>query len=91
MKSKGNGNADVCVQNLCSIVRGEVFFDRLKGIDGALIERRTIDSKLKSDVRWLIKTYEPRVNVEDIEIVDNSDSENIGNFRINVVIKKSGD
>ena len=39
MKAKGNGSPEQCVENLLLIVRGEVPFERLKGIDATLTDR----------------------------------------------------
>ena len=34
MLAKGNGDKRVCVNNLLAIVRGEVPYDRIRGLDG---------------------------------------------------------
>ena len=42
MKATGNGRPQTCVQNLLKTIRGEVPYERLKGIDRTLIDRRLI-------------------------------------------------
>lgn len=84
MKAQGNGSAAVCVSNLCRLLRGEVFGDRCRGIDGRLIEKHNISNELTEDVKWLIREYEPRVSTEDVEI-SLADSE--GSFYIDVKLK----
>lgn len=72
MKSAGNGIPEQCVAGLLQIVRGEVPFQRLKGLDRSLIERpsSTVAPLLEADAEWLIETYEPRVALEDINITN---------------------
>ena len=41
MKASGNGTPETCVQNLLKTIRGEVPYERLKGIDRTLIDRST--------------------------------------------------
>ena len=69
MRSKNNGSPEVCVNNLVQIVRGEVPYDRIKGV-GSQIDR-PIDQAgddIVEDATWLIQTYEPRAEVENIEV-----------------------
>ena len=70
MQASGNGHPMQCVANLIRIVRGECTYDRVKGIDPSLIDRPESIAKplLIADVKWLIKTYEPRVNVESVNL-----------------------
>ncbi len=70
MLSSGNGKPMQCVANLVRITRGECVYDRVKGIDPTLIDRpiSIVKPLLQEDIRWLIKTYEPRVNMQDIDL-----------------------
>ena len=43
MLAKGNGTPIQCVQNLLSIIRGEVPFERVKGLDARLIDQSHIE------------------------------------------------
>lgn len=70
MLSSGNGYPMQCVANLIRITRGECVYDRIKGIDSTLIDKPGTVAKplMQEDIRWLIKTYEPRANLKDIDI-----------------------
>lgn len=70
MMAKGNGAAAVCVNNLLRIARGEVPFERVKGLDPRLIDRPVIEAQrsIRQDAAWLITTYEPRAMVNAINI-----------------------
>ncbi len=87
MKSAGNGEPKTCVENLLSMVRGENPMERLKGLDTKFIDLKEDEAIVgtKEDARWLIKTYEPRVNIEDFEVdfIRNSD----GEYGITAIIK----
>lgn len=67
MKAHGNGNPETCASNLLRIVRGEVPFDRVRGLDGSLIDKPDARDEATADAEWLLETYEPRVNVESVE------------------------
>ena len=68
MRAKGNGDVRVCVSNLMRTFRGEVPYERVKGIDPRMIDRPTavVGPVVQEDVSWLIETYEPRADVENI-------------------------
>ena len=70
MLGKGNGEPMHCVSNLLRMIRGECVYDRLKGIDPSLIDMNSDIAKplMIADAKWLIKTYEPRVNVNNIDM-----------------------
>lgn len=70
MRAAGNGSADVCVSNLLRTTRGEVPFERVKGLDPRVIDRplSEAESSIRQDAEWLISTYEPRVMVNSINI-----------------------
>lgn len=70
MLSNGNGNPMQCVSNLVRIVRGECVYDRVKGVDPTLIDKpgNIANPLLKEDIRWLIRTYEPRVNLDSVDL-----------------------
>lgn len=75
MKASGNGNIDLCVNNLLRTFRGEVPFERVKGIDPRLIDKplETAEAEAQQDARWLLETYEPRATVTEI-VTGNSDA-----------------
>ena len=70
MKAKGNGSPEQCVENLLLIVRGEVPFERLKGIDATLTDRPGEEAAplLEADAEWLVETYEPRVSLGSVSM-----------------------
>lgn len=67
MKASGNGLPETCALNLLRIVRGEVPFDRVRGVDGALIDRPNVTDEAAADIEWLLETYEPRIEIESIK------------------------
>lgn len=86
MKASGNGDKAVCVQNLLAIVRGEVCFDRLRGLDPRIVDRPA-DSAVNdaiNDARWELETYEPRAVIEEISAV-REDAD--GGFRLTAAIR----
>ncbi len=69
MRAKGNGDPAVCANNLLKISRGEVPYERVKGLDPRIIDRPVGDhAEIKHDADWLLETYEPRVAVNAITI-----------------------
>ena len=84
MKASGNGEPMQCVGNLLRIVRGECPYDRVKGMDPTLIDQPTeIAAPLvQAEAKWLIKTYEPRVNADRVDV--GAISAQNGNFAINM-------
>lgn len=80
MKAHGNGTVQQCTHNLLQIVRGEVPFDRIKGLDPRIIDSPASDDAqaAKNDALWLISTYEPRA--VDIEVDVTADEAQDGAF-----------
>lgn len=68
MKAKGNGDIRICVANLLRTWRGEVPYERLKGMDARLVDRPTEAAipDAQADARWVLNTYEPRADIERI-------------------------
>ena len=73
MKSSGNGTLNVCVNNLLRTVRGEVPYDRIKGLDARLVDKpmHGDSSELAADAEWVIDTWEPRARLEGLSITPN--------------------
>lgn len=84
MKSSGNGKPMQCVGNLLRIVRGECPYDRIKGIDPSLIDQPTEIAAplMQAEAKWLIKTYEPRVNADSVDV--SAISAQNGNFALDM-------
>lgn len=71
MKDKGNGTPQQCVQNLIKTIRGEVPYERIKGINSRLIDEPASlsTSLLSSDIKFIVKTYEPRTNLTNADVI----------------------
>lgn len=82
MLSKGNGEPAQCVGNLLRLIRGEVPYERLKGLDPRLIDKPagTAAFDLKADAEWLIENYEPRVKLSNIDL--DAELAKVGHFAI---------
>lgn len=70
MKASGNGDPAQCVGNLLRLIRGEVPYERLKGMDPRLIDSpsSTAGPELLADAEWLIENYEPRISLDSINL-----------------------
>ena len=70
MKASGNGRPQTCVQNLLKTIRGEVPYERIKGIDRTLIDKPSelAGPELAADVEFVVETYEPRVKLDSAEL-----------------------
>ena len=55
MKASGNAAPETCVQNLLKTIRGEVPYERIKGIDRTLIDKPsgTAANDLAADVEFV--------------------------------------
>lgn len=90
MKAKGNGAPQVCVNNLLRLFRGEVPYERVKGLDPRLIDRPAgvASGLLQQDADWLIETYEPRATMKAITL-EQTDGIN-GGFSVTAEIEERG-
>ena len=70
MRATGNGDKRVCVQNLLAIIRGEVPYDRIRGLDARNMDRPADDAAadIQQDAAWVLRTYEPRAEVQRIQV-----------------------
>lgn len=84
MLKSGNGRPEQCVANLISMSRGECPYDRIKGINPDFVGMVYAEAKaqIKSDIKWLIRTYEPRVAIDNIDVDDFAISS--GRFVLNI-------
>lgn len=89
MRAQGNGSPALCADNLLKITRGEVPYERVKGLDPRLIDRPfgVAEAEIQQDAEWLLETYEPRVDVNGINI-DPSDAAS-GGFAITADINET--
>ena len=70
MMAKGNGAPQVCAYNLLRLFRGEVPYERVKGLDPRIKDRPIMaaDAELRQDPDWLVDTYEPRAQITSITV-----------------------
>lgn len=72
MDRSNNGNALKCAENLMLLKRGEVPYDRLRGISADIIDRPSaddyIEKKLQNDANWTFKRYEPRIDIAKVKV-----------------------
>jgi phage baseplate assembly protein W len=89
MKAKGNGTPQQCVQNLIKTTRGEVPYERIKGIGASVIDRpaEMAGQMLRSDIEFLIKTYEPRADLRSFDLT--ALAAEVGGFQIDVEIENN--
>jgi len=87
MKAKGNGTPQQCVQNLILTTRGEVPYERIKGISPAIVDMpaEAANGALRAEIEFLLETYEPRANFKDFDIT--APAAEAGSFRIDVDIE----
>lgn len=88
MRASGNGDVSVCANNLLRLFRGEVPYERVKGLNPRLIDRPLNEAEMdaQQDADWLLETYEPRAVVEGVS-VERSDDVN-GGFVVLAKIKE---
>ena len=91
MRAKGNGASQVCANNLLRLVRGEVPYERVKGLDPRLYGKPfiTADMQLRQDADWLIDIYEPRTSLKAISITRTDDVN--GGFVITAELEERGE
>lgn len=91
MKATGNGNPELCASNLLRLFRGEVPFERVKGLDPRIIDRPSGDmsAELQQDGEWLLENYEPRVIVNAINV--SSDEAASGGFVVTADVTEKED
>lgn len=89
MRAHGNGIPGVCANNLLQISRGEVPFERVKGLDPRMIDRpmSEAESEIRQDAEWVISTYEPRVEVDAIDIMQKTGAE--GGFAVTAKVTET--
>ena len=73
MRANGNGAPNVCASNLLRLIRGEVPYERIKGLDPRMIDKpiTTAEPEIQQDAEWLVGTHEPRVTMDGISVAQN--------------------
>lgn len=87
MLKNGNSNPDVCINNLLAMREMEVPLDRMRGMRSDMIDRAVDIEDIESDMLETISVYEPRSNVDDIDVSVGYD----GDIEINLEISSNYD
>ena len=84
---RGNGDTVVCANNLLRLARGEVPYERIKGLDPRLVDspESDVEMEIQQDAEWLIGTYEPRAKAKNITVRGKDPTD--GNFAVTVNIE----
>lgn len=90
MLANGNSKPMQCVANLLRIVRGECVYDRIKGIDPTIVDQPSEIARplLIADAKWLIKTYEPRVDITSMNLAEMLAQEGSYAFNVNANVEE---
>ena len=59
MRANGNGAPNVCASNLLRLIRGEVPYERIKGLDPRMIDKpiTTAEPEIQQVAGCLLETY----------------------------------
>jgi len=70
MQATGNGRPEICVNNLLSLARGEVPYERLKGLDANFIDapKTTVRNTVFVDIERTLNIYENRIKINEVDI-----------------------
>lgn len=70
LKATGNSRPERCAANLLRITRGEVPYERTKGLGIASIDSPAVraGNDMAADAEWLLENFEPRVDVNSIDM-----------------------
>lgn len=89
MRAKGNGHPQRCAENLLATVRGEVPYERIKGLDARNIDRPSdvAVANIREDADFVISTYEPRAKALGIEVTMSE----IGGYNVTASVQAAGE
>ena len=87
MLKNGNSNPDVCINNLLAMREMEVPLDRMRGMRSDMIDHAVDIEDIESDMLETISVYEPRSNVDNIEVSGGYD----GDIEISLEISSNYD
>lgn len=70
MKKSGNSNIEQCVLNLLKTFKSEIPYARNKGINHETMDLPAdeIEQQMNEDAETVIDEYEPRVDIDEIEV-----------------------
>ena len=85
MRRADNSNVSFCVTNLLQTFKTEVPYAREKGINHETLSlpEDEIEQQLNEDAEEVVDEYEPRVDIDDIEMESYSDE---GGYKYHVSI-----
>lgn len=88
MLAKGNSDPALCVLNMISTVQGECPMARDKGIDSSMIDRpiTKVEGQYLTNVENLIEKYEPRVDLDEVDVEEFLD--NVGHYQFNIGLNR---
>ena len=91
MRASGNGAPQLCANNLLQLTRGEVPYERVKGLDPRIVGQpiTVADALLRQDADWLIDTYEPRAEIISLNVTPSG--ADTGGFTVTADIKAKGE
>lgn len=80
MRSEKNSDVRVCIDNLLKTIKGEVPYAREKGIDGEIVDLPPDEAEveLAAAIDESIAGYEPRVDIEDIDVDVTNENGDLG-------------
>lgn len=89
MLGSGNGTPQQCADNLLRTPRFSVPYERIKGINGAMVDKPsgTAGEEIAADAEWMLETYEPRISINGIKIskqIEGSDFTMDADISINI-------
>ena len=87
MLKSGNSNPDICINNLLAMREMEVPLDRMRGMRSDMIDHAVDIEDIEADMLETISVYEPRSNVDDIDVSVGYD----GDIEINLEISSNYD
>lgn len=86
MRKTGNSLPEVCAANILSTIRGEVAYERIKGVDGTLHGQpmNTAAAEAETDAERQLEIFEPRIDVDHIEVIGNE----TGDFTYDIILSR---
>jgi hypothetical protein len=69
MLSEGNSRPEVCALNLLRTVRGEVPYERIKGLSSEFTDGTASSEDIEEDIIFNFETYERRVSTDAVDVI----------------------
>lgn len=70
MQASGNDDVMLCIANLFSMRRGEIAYNRVKGIDQDIIDEDIMNAEIDliEDAEFVVDQFEPRADIDNMSI-----------------------